>query len=147
MNPNEEFFARIDLSKTNYTAYKFSRVVENPDPQELHAIYRAYCRYHNFKSVMPIFDSEFFSNEIVGYYDNEKLVAWSMVGIYNNENCECYQFCWNYENPKLHLGMKSLRNECAIYKTRGFKYYYLGHPAEYKSQIDGYELLGAIDDI
>ena len=66
---------------------------------------------------------------------------------YDDKNCECYQFCWDYANPELHIGMKSLRNECAIYKARGFKYLYLGHPAEYKSQIDGYELLGPIDDI
>lgn len=147
MNPNEEFFARIDLSKTNYSPYKFSKVIEDPDPKVLQRIYRDYCRHHNFKSVMPIFDCEFFDNEIVGYYADDVLVAWSMIGIYDDENCECYQFCWDYADPNLHIGMKSLRNECAIYKARGFKYLYLGHPAEYKSQIDGYELTGSIDEL
>ena len=57
-------------------------------------------------------------------------------------NWESY-FAWNYKNPVLKLGIESLKNECAIYKNKGYKYLYLGQAAEYK-KIDGYEELGPI---
>ena len=40
------------------------------------------------------------------------------------------------------LGIKSLKNECAIYKKRGFDYLYLGQADHYKTKIDGFEILG-----
>ena len=70
-----------------------------------------------------------------------------MISIYDDKNAECYQFAWDYKNPKLHLGIKSLRNECAIYKARGFVNYYLGFHSEYKAQIKGYEVLGPLNEI
>ena len=54
------------------------------------------------------------------------------------------QFAWDYANPKLRLGIESLKNECAVYKARGFNYLYLGLADEYKSQLDGFELLGRL---
>ena len=92
---------------------------------------------------MPIFDSEYLdeSNDVIGYKHNNKLVAFSLIRRHDKDNIEAVQFAWDYVNPKLRLGIESLKNECAIYKARGFKYLYLGEAAEYK-KIDGYELLG-----
>lgn len=90
---------------------------------------------------MPIFDSEYLDNEVIGYRHDGKLVAFSLIKIHDNENVEAIQFAWDYANPELKLGIKSLKNECAIYKARGYKYFYLGAAAKYK-QIDGYEELG-----
>jgi arginyl-tRNA--protein-N-Asp/Glu arginylyltransferase len=51
------------------------------------------------------------------------------------------QFAWDYENPKLKLGYKSIRSECARYKRLGYQYYYLGEVCDYKQQLQGFELV------
>lgn len=113
---------------------------------KLNDIYAAYCRYKGFTSVMPIFRSEYEdrSNDIIGYYDKDDLVAFSLVRRYDRDNAECIQFAWDYKNPKLRLGIRSLEHECAIYKDRGWKYLYLGEADEYKKKIQGFEMLGTI---
>ena len=111
--------ARINLEKTKYKKIKSYEILLNPDPNQLRERYYKYCNHHKFNSVMPLFDIEFEENTIIGYYDGDVLVAFSMICEFDNENAEAYQFAWDYANPKLHLGIKSLRNECAIYKELG----------------------------
>jgi hypothetical protein len=96
---------------------------------------------------MPIFDIQYTDEhtDVIGYYDNSDLVAFSLIRTYDKENAESLQFAWNYANPKLRLGIESLKNECAIYKARGFNYLYLGGDDSYKRQIDGFELLGKLE--
>lgn len=139
-------YARINLENTFYKKlenYKFFDVVPIHDLQK---IYKEYCRYKNFKSVMPIFPSEFTDtkNDVIGYYDNDILVAFSLLRRYDSENVEAIQFAWDYKNPKLSLGINSLKSECALYKELGFKYLYLGGADEYKKKIDGFEILGPV---
>ena len=58
-----------------------------------------------------------------------------------------YQTCvncneWNYKNPKLKLGYKSIRSECAFYRKKGYEYFILGDDDDkYKKEIQGFELL------
>ena len=137
-------FARIDLSKTNYEpTVKWAKLVY-PDIDQLNNIYRDYCRHKRFVSVMPIFDSRYTDSttDVIGYYDNKQLVAFSLIKRYDNKNALCDQFAWNYNNPKLRLGIETLKTECAIYKQRGFQYLYLEQAHLYKSEIDGFEILG-----
>lgn len=137
-------YARIDLSKTNYTPLTNWNYIKNPNVVELNSLYLEYCRYKKFSSVMPIFDSEYTdpNNDIIGYYEQSKLVAFSLIRRYNDNEAECVQFAWNYSNPRSRLGITSLKNECAIYRQRNFRYLYLGEANEYKSKIDGFEILG-----
>ena len=137
-------FCRIDLSKTNYST------IDNWDfnsetIEEYNRIYKEYCEYKNFESVMPIFDSQYtdIRTEMICYYHNNKFVAWDMIRIHDAENVEAVQFAWDYKNPELKLGIESLKNACAIYRETGSKYLYLGEAAKYK-QIDGYEELGKL---
>jgi hypothetical protein len=142
-------YARIDLTKTNYQrmtppATRFLQGHVNV--QNMNTLYKKYCQYKKFKSVMPIFDSEYRDekNHIHGYYDpiTDKLIAFSLIRVYDTSNVEAIQFAWDYEKPELMLGIESLKNECAFYKEAGFKYYYLGGADEYKKQFDGFEILG-----
>ena len=140
-------FARIDLSKTNYEIMSkfYHGILQRPNADQLEDIYNKYCVYKKFKSVMPIFPEEYTdpTNDIIGYYDyNGKLVAFSLIHRYNDKNAECIQFAWDYAEPTMKLGYASLKNECAIYKSRGFDYLYLGGADEYKKEIDGFEILG-----
>lgn len=142
-------FCRINLSKTNYAPMNVDEqwsYVTDRNTIELDQIYKEYCRYKKFDSVMPMFDIQYLdkSVDIIGYYHNGELVAWDMIRIYDNKNAEALQFAWDYKNPDLRLGIESLKNACAIYKQRGFDYLYLGATAKYKQEIDGYEELGPI---
>ena len=140
-------YARIDLTLTNYNTSTFKwQYIRSPDIDQLDTIYQQYCSYKKFKSVMPIFASEYTDpkNDIIGYFDNDMLVAFSLLRRYDTKNVEAVQFAWTYTNPKLRLGIESLKQECAIYKTLGFKFLYLGEADEYKSKIDGFEILGSL---
>ena len=52
------------------------------------------------------------------------------------------QFAWNYANPKLRLGYKSVRTEIAIYRDLGYKTMTLDEDMMYKSELQGYKLFG-----
>ena len=140
-------FARIDLSKTNYTSSVKWKYLNSWDPDtlsKLDDIYRTYCIYKHFASVMPMFHSRYHDPmaDIIGYYDNDNLVAWSLIRRFDEHNALCDQFAWTYHNPKLRLGIETMKTECAIYQERGFKYLYLEQAHLYKSEIDGFEILG-----
>ena len=142
-------YARIDLSKTNYQTMSSGwRFIHEPDVPRLDALYHSYCRYKKFPSFMPIFGSEYtdYKNDVIGYYDrDDALIAFSLIRRYDRFDAECIQFAWDYADPKLRLGIESLKHECALYKDRGFRYLYLGEADEYKNEIDGFEIMGPIE--
>ena len=140
-------FARIDLSKTNYSIDVEWMYITRPDISALNAIYRDYCVYKKFSSVMPIFNSRYTDpmTDVIGYYDHARLVAFSLIKRYDEHNALCDQFAWTYHNPKLRMGIETMKTECAIYKARGFKYLYMEQAHLYKSEIDGFEILGPME--
>jgi len=140
-------FARIDLSQTNYETTVNWEYLREPDVAKLNTIYRDYCKYKHFASVMPIFDSRYTDpmTDVIGYYDGDKLVAFSLIRRYDDKNALCDQFAWNYNNPRLRLGIETMKTECAIYRARGFKYLYLEQAHLYKSKIQGFEILGPLE--
>jgi len=137
-------YARIDLAKTTYIPTVEWCYIAKPDISQLNGIYRTYCIYKHFGSVMPIFDSQYTDpdTDVIGYYNNSKLVAFSLIKRYDTVNALCAQFAWTYHDPKLRLGIESLKTECAIYRERGFQYLYLDQAHLYKQGIQGFELLG-----
>ena len=139
-------FARINLAENTDQVSVDWAYIRKPNILELKDIYRTYCIYKHFASVMPLFDNQFTDpdTDVLGYYDAGKLVAFSLIKRYDNENALCAQFAWNYRNPKLRLGIQSLQTECAIYRERGFKYLYLDQAHLYKQGITGFELLGPL---
>ena len=140
-------FARINLSKTNYDItvnWKYIQDFSEPVIAQLDNIYRTYCIYKHFASVMPMFHSRYTDpmTDVIGYYDKDQLVAFSLIRRYDDYNAECAQFAWTYHRPKLRLGIETMKAECAIYKERGFQYLYLEQAHLYKQDMDGFELLG-----
>ena len=140
-------FARIDLSKTSYEINMEWMYMPQPDIAALNEIYKTYCTYKHFASVMPIFDSRYTDpmTDVIGYYDKARLVAFSLIKRYDEHNALCDQFAWTYHNPKLRIGIETMKAECAMYKARGFKYLYLEQAHLYKSEIDGFEILGPLE--
>jgi hypothetical protein len=139
-------FARIDLAKTNYTpTVEWGYLVPTEQQMDqLDDIYRTYCIYKHFVSVMPMFRSRYTDpgTDVIGYFDQGDMVAFSLIKRYDEKNAECAQFAWTYHNPRLRLGIETMKTECAIYKSRGFDYLYLEQAHLYKKEIDGFELLG-----
>ena len=137
-------FARIDLAKTTYQSTVDWYYIVDPDVDQLNHIYRTYCIYKHFASVMPIFDSQYQdpSTDIIGYREAGQLVAFSLMKRYDNHNVLASQFAWTYRNPRARLGIESLKTECAIYRQRGFQYLYLDQAHLYKQGLEGFELLG-----
>jgi hypothetical protein len=140
-------FARIDLTKNTDQVTVDWNYLQDPDIAQLKDIYRTYCIYKHFASVMPLFDSQFTDpdTDVIGYYDVGKLVAFSLIKRYDNQNALCAQFAWTYHNPQTRLGVRSLQTECAIYRERGFRYLYLDQAHLYKQGITGFELLGTLE--
>jgi hypothetical protein len=139
-----ELFSRIDLLKTNYKVLNSAKILHNPNYNELKNIYKNYCDYKKFAAPIPFSIDQYTCDnvDIIGYYDNKDLVAYSLIIKYLNENSVFSdQFAWNYHDPRLRLGIKSLEHECAFYKSLGYRYLYLGEHSEYKSKFQGYELL------
>lgn len=133
---------RIDLSKTNYTELDYRMLGINDYPR-IKEIYQQYCDYKKFEGTIPIFIEDIVNpySETIGYYHNNELVAFSLIFIYRSKHCaNCEQFAWDYETPKLKLGIKSLKSECARYKRLGYRYLYLGEYDEYKAKFAGFEL-------
>lgn len=137
-------FGRIDLAQTNYQA-KLDGCVLNPVPvDELLRVYRDYCAHKNFLSVMPMIPGRLTAprTEIIGYHDRDRLVAWSMYMIWDNENILSDHFAWDYKNPRLRLGIQSLEHECAVYRDRGFRWMYFEAVEPYMINMQGFEVLG-----
>ena len=139
-------FARINLIQTSYAPTVDWYYITQPDIPLLNNIYRNYCAYKHFASVMPIFDSQYTDSttDVIGYRDRSELVAFSLMKRYDNHNVLASQFAWTYHNPKTRLGVESLKTECAIYRERGFQYLYLDQAHLYKQDLEGFEILGAL---
>jgi len=136
--------ARIDLSKTSYQPTVDWEYLREPNIPVLKDIYRTYCIYKHFASVMPLFDSQFTDpmTDVIGYKEQGKLVAFSLMRRLDDQNVLASQFAWTYHNPRTRLGIESLKTECAIYRNRGYKFLYLDQAHLYKQSLEGFELLG-----
>jgi hypothetical protein len=139
-------FARIDLSKTTYQASVDWVYLKEPNISQLKDIYRTYCIYKHFASVMPLFDSQFTDpmTDVIGYRENGELVAFSLMKRLDTENVLASQFAWTYHTPRSRLGIESLKTECAIYREQGYKFLYLDQAHLYKQNLEGFEILGPI---
>lgn len=134
---------RIDLHKTDYKELDYQLLGINHFSR-IKEIYKQYCEYKNFDGVIPMFIEDVTNpfSEVIGYYHNDALVAFSLVFLYRSQHSvSCEQFAWDYQTPKLRLGIKSLESECARYKRLGYRYLYLGEYDEYKAKFDGFEIV------
>ncbi len=139
-------FARIDLAQTTYRPTVTWEYLLEPNIAQLQDIYRTYCIYKHFASVMPLFNSQFTdpNTDVIGYREQGELVAFSLMRRLDEENVLASQFAWTYHNPRTRLGVESLKTECAIYRDRGYKFLYLDQAHLYKQGLEGFEILGPV---
>ena len=143
-------YCYINLEKTNYklnlTDYKiFNLSIEKPPVEKMLEIYDKYVKYKKFKSVWPIYPEEFVAkqNDIIGYYNKNRLVAWSMMYKINAQVLEAIQFAWDYEDYKLGVGTFATLSEIKWAIDNGYEKYYLSYAYEksslYKAKYEGFE--------
>lgn len=132
---------RSRLSKTSYSMLPDSEILIDYDYDQLLEINQAFLAHKKF--TLAPHDIHITKNDLIwGYYHQNNLVAWSKIHCYNHE-LEAAYFAWDYANPRLQLGLKSLKHEIAWAKAQGYYYLYLGPGYEqcsiYKSRIQGFE--------
>ena len=139
-------FGRIDLAKTNYTIRVDWEYLDPVPIERVLSIYRDYCRHKHFASVIPMIPGRLQdpNTDMIGYRDQGRLVAWTMIRRWDEENILSDHFAWDYRNPRLRLGILSLETECAIYQARGYRYMYFESVEPYMLDMQGFELLGPI---
>ena len=139
-------FGRVDLERTHYVSDLDWQILDPPPVNDLQRVYREYCLHRHFLSVMPMIAGRFVESgtEIIGYHDQGRLVAWSMYRVWDDHNVLSDHFAWDYRNPRLRLGIRSLENECAIYRDRGYRWMYFESVEPYMLDLQGFEILGPI---
>jgi hypothetical protein len=139
-------FGRIDLERTQYIS-DFDWQILDPVPvNDVLRVYREYCAHKHFASVIPMVPGRLTApgTEIIGYRDRDRLVAWSMYRIWDDRNILSDHFAWDYRNPRLRLGIRSIETECAIYRDRGYRWMYFESVEPYMLDLEGFEMLGPI---
>ena len=102
------------------------------------------------ESPHPVFEEEWghsLKADVLGYYDKNKLVAWSLIYKFpSKQTIIADQFAWDYHDANLKLGYKSIRSECSYYKSIGYRYFILGDDDKYKQELEGYEIITRSSD-
>ena len=138
-------YGYIALQETNYKPLLDYEILTNvSDIEPMLEIYYKYAKYKKFTSVQPIYPGEFADPrcQFVTYKHQDKLVAWTMIRKLDTIAVDNMQFCWDYANPKLKLGYKSIRTECAIYRDLGYKQMLVDTEMHYKKELQGFKLFG-----
>lgn len=139
-------FGRVDLANTTYTVTLEAHLLDPVPIDEVNRVYKEYCLYKNFESVMPMVPGRFLvpGTEVFGYYQQGKLIAWSMYRIWDDKNIVVDHHAWDYSDPKSRLGLRSLQNECALYRARGFRFMYFESIEPYIANLQGFEMLRTV---
>lgn len=137
-------FGRIHLPDTTYQADITCALLSPVPVNEVLRVYRDYCVHRHFHSVIPMVPGRLTAadTEIWGYRDRDRLVAWSMYRIWDADNVLSDHFAWDYRNPRLRLGIRSLENECAVYRDRGYRWMYFESVEPYMLDLQAFEILG-----
>ena len=115
--------------------------------QELYEVYLKYVKFkkfEDFKDNLKNFSAAFCREDFqfLEYRQNSNLIGFCLVQPLGSSLIS-YQFCWDYENPKLSLGKFSQIQEVEYAKKINAKYVYIGCIAEleglYKSNFSGFE--------
>lgn len=84
------------------------------------------------------------NTETFGYFEQDQLIAWSMYRIWDDKNIVADHHAWDYRNPQLRMGIRSLQNECAINRNKGYQYMYFESIEPYMYNLQGFEILGSL---
>lgn len=138
---------RIDLKeyRPSKTTAKLARQIDfsvHPFSDQFiyRDLYEKYCRHHGFERTITW--DEFFTHQVINYYQQQKLIAYSTIEQYDNA-LVATQFVWDYADPKLSMGKVAQLYECEVAKMLGCTHVYILGGYEqcclYKSDFHGFE--------
>jgi hypothetical protein len=134
---------RCDLSAITYDIMPDAEILDPVPRTELDHIYSAYCLHRGFRKYFEVNDD--LANDVyMGYRDwRGDLVAWSKLRPYSPWSIETVLFAWDYREPDLKLGLRTLEHELAWARRHGYRWVYMGPGYErvnrYKSRVAGFE--------
>ena len=139
-------FGRINLAATTYQQDLDAELLDPVPVDDVLKVYRDYCTHRRFQSVMPMIPGRLTApnTEIWGYRNTSKLVAWSMYRVWDHANILSDHFAWDYREPRLRLGIRSIETECAIYRARDYQWMYFESVKPYMLDLQGFEIMGPI---
>jgi hypothetical protein len=143
---------RCVLAEINYTTLDTAEILDPLPESEIDHIYSAYCYHKKYRKYFEVGErlrpGEHPEREpwdlFMGYRDaGGSLIAWSKLRHYTIHSVETTLFAWDYRDPDLHLGSRSLEHELAWAKAQDYTYVYMGPGYErmnrYKADVVGFE--------
>lgn len=124
--------------------YTFNVVpYESLDQAAIEALYLNYCRHKGFCAHgSPLLNDRHNSKYGLVYNREHRLVAYTKF-IHHVGGIESTQFCWDYSEPRISLGVAIQEIECQYAEALGFDYIYIGPGYEtgclYKANFPGFE--------
>lgn len=132
---------RVQLSYHAFRSIELDWEVVDEQPKVFKKILNAFLQHNNYSNIYAI-DEENERFKYILYKDKGKIVAITKLLQYNN-NVETYAFIWDYKNPEMRLGEKTLEHELWWAKKEGYHYLYTGAGYEkssiYKANIPGFQ--------
>lgn len=134
---------RCDLTQITYQVMSAAEILDPVPRAEIDHIYSAYCLHRGFRKYFEV-DGGFPNDIYMGYRDTAgDLVAWSKLRPYSPQALETVLFAWDYRDPDLRLGLRTLEHELAWARDRGYRWVYMGPGYErvnrYKANVEGFE--------
>ena len=101
-------YCRIRLKDTNYQEYSNYRILGSSSFDKCLEIYREYVTYKKFDDVVPIFQEEFElpHSDIIGYYDGNDLVAFTLAYKFKSVNSMGRSVCMELSEQKTKFGSR-----------------------------------------
>lgn len=135
---------RVRTADTNYNLLETAHILSDPLPlAEMDHIYTAYCYYKKFKKYFEVGEKLPLDQFMAYYNSNKEMIAWAKLRHYTPKSIETTLFVWDYQEPQIKLGARSLEHEIAWAKKSGYEFVYLGPGYEksslYKADIQGFE--------
>ena len=132
---------RVNVANTDYSLIDNYQITDIAT-SEMDHVYNAYCLKKGFKKMYAL-DDQLSWDIYVQYHNDDELVAWSKLRRYSPNSIETALFAWDYSEPHLRLGERTMQHEIAWAKQSGYSYVYMGSGYEkictYKSRVDGFE--------
>lgn len=126
----------------NGHTFKIGKLIDF-DLDQMEVIYFSYLKHRGYTNYCSPFENDIENSQFgVVFNTVNKPVAFTKFIMYNGA-LESAQFCWDYSEPKISLGIAIQTKEIEFAKSLGYEHLYIGPGYEtssvYKSKYTGFE--------
>ena len=137
----DEYLLKTKIISNSKISYKIIDIPKSLSKYE--DIQKKYMKKKKFKMNYPLnLDTKYYTKDkkIQEVYYNDKLIALSIFRI--KPYFLALVFFWDYNDPKLQIGYRSLYNQILLAKKYGYTYFYLGtiydKSSLWKTKLNGF---------